>query len=243
MNWEAIRQEWESTSISLNAIAAKYDVKPSTLKSRKVREKWEKQGNVTPAKAVKAVKERIEKRVEKVEIVEAPRVVNVPSKKPRNKGKLKPSVNSPWLKHLPEETLELIEEMELLDPLDVLYDQIRLQWAMIVRSQEIMFVMDREDTTKFISTNGAESTGYDIHAAWDKQGKFMTSMTAAQKELRYLIQQFMDLVPVDDERRARVANIEANTELVKERTKLLQGNTKDPSMLNVLIEAMQGGQS
>lgn len=237
MDWIAIRAEWENSNITLSALAARHGVSAGTVKSRKSREKWQRAEKPKPTR-----EELLKKEERKLEILEATQVAKVPRLKPKDRaGHLKPSVNSPWLKHLPTETLELMKEMELVDPLDILYDQIRLQWAVIVRAQEIMFVEDIDDTTKFISSNGAESTGYDIHAAWDKHGKFMSVLSNAQKELRYLIQQFMDLVPVDDERRARVANIEANTELVKERTKLLQGNTKDPSMLNVLIDAMTGG--
>lgn len=42
VNWDAIREEFETTAISLTALAEKYDIKIGTLKSRKSREKWEK---------------------------------------------------------------------------------------------------------------------------------------------------------------------------------------------------------
>lgn len=41
-DWEKIRQEWESSNITLKALAEKYGVKLGTLKSRKSREKWSK---------------------------------------------------------------------------------------------------------------------------------------------------------------------------------------------------------
>lgn len=40
MNWEEIKNEWETTKITLAALAEKHDVKLGTLKSRKSREKW-----------------------------------------------------------------------------------------------------------------------------------------------------------------------------------------------------------
>lgn len=40
MDWEQIRNEWETTKITLKDLAAKHDVKMGTLKSRKSREKW-----------------------------------------------------------------------------------------------------------------------------------------------------------------------------------------------------------
>lgn len=43
-NWEEIRQDWETSKISLKALAEKYDVKLGTLKSRRSREKWFRDG-------------------------------------------------------------------------------------------------------------------------------------------------------------------------------------------------------
>nr|WP_285615134.1 hypothetical protein [Bacillus badius] len=40
MNWEEVRQEYESTDITLKALAEKHDIKLGTLKSRKSREGW-----------------------------------------------------------------------------------------------------------------------------------------------------------------------------------------------------------
>lgn len=39
-NWEEIQKEWETTKITLAALAEKHDVKLGTLKSRKSRDKW-----------------------------------------------------------------------------------------------------------------------------------------------------------------------------------------------------------
>ena len=40
MNWDEIRHEYETTSITLKALAEKHDIKLGTLKSRKSREGW-----------------------------------------------------------------------------------------------------------------------------------------------------------------------------------------------------------
>jgi len=40
MDWEMVRKEYESTNITLKALADKYDIKPGTIKSRKSREGW-----------------------------------------------------------------------------------------------------------------------------------------------------------------------------------------------------------
>lgn len=41
-NWEAIREEYETTKLTMKELAEKHDVKPTTLRSRKNREKWQR---------------------------------------------------------------------------------------------------------------------------------------------------------------------------------------------------------
>ena len=42
MNWEEIRKEYETSSITMKELADKHDVKPTTLRSRKTREEWQR---------------------------------------------------------------------------------------------------------------------------------------------------------------------------------------------------------
>lgn len=42
-DWDKIREEFETTKLSMKALADKHGVKPSTLRSRKNREKWTKE--------------------------------------------------------------------------------------------------------------------------------------------------------------------------------------------------------
>lgn len=49
MDWESIREEWESSEITLKELAAKHGVSESTMRSRKNREKWSR--NATPKNA------------------------------------------------------------------------------------------------------------------------------------------------------------------------------------------------
>lgn len=230
-NWHDIRTEWETTDITFGDLAEKHGVKLNTLRSRRTRDKWKRIENPKPADEYKPKK----KPSEVVEIMKPEIVVNVPN----TPTVRKPRKNSPWLKHIPFEVLDIMQDMEEVDPLDILYDQIRLQWSIIVRAQEIMFVEDKDDTTKFKSASSMESDSWEIHAAWDKHGKFMTQITAAQKELRGLIKEFMTIAPVEDERRLRMAQIQASTELTQLTAKKLKGEAKDTSLLDVLIGAVQ----
>lgn len=245
INWAAMKDEWETTDITLVDLARKHRVKHGTVKSRKAREKWEKLEGAAlkpnEPKVVVNVEEGLngdDRVVIKPEIVVTPR-----QKQPsRKRNYARTATNSPWLAYMPDDVVELMRKMELADPLDILYDQIRLQWTMIVRAQEIMYVSDQTDIDKFKTSSSMESDSWEVHTSWDKYGKFMQTMSAAQKELRFMIQQFMDIAPVEDERRARIKAIEATTELTEQRIKALKGNVKDTTMLEVLIGAMEGVQ-
>ena len=68
-------------------------------------------------------------------------------------------------KYLPEETLSIIEEMPD-DSLDVLWNQIQIAYAAIMRSQQIMYVRDRNDKT---IEKVAEQDGNVIGEKWEVQ--------------------------------------------------------------------------
>lgn len=58
VNWNEIKREFESTDITLKGLAEKHDIKDSTLRSRKNREKWQRNNatqrdNVAPQNVAK----------------------------------------------------------------------------------------------------------------------------------------------------------------------------------------------
>lgn len=118
-------------------------------------------------------------------------------------------------KHLPEETVSIIEEMPE-DPLDILWDQIQIAYAAIIRAQKIMYVEDKYDKTKETIAYGENSTAYDVQQAWDKQGNFLQAQARAQKSLEGLIKRYDDLLHKNwdlatEEQRARVEKLKAET--------------------------------
>ena len=92
-------------------------------------------------------------------------------------------------KYLPEETVSIIQEMPT-DPLDVLWDQIQIAYAAIIRAQKIMYVRDQNDKTKEMTLDGSEATGYDVQQAWDKQANFLAAQARAQKTLEGMINRY-----------------------------------------------------
>lgn len=125
-------------------------------------------------------------------------------------------------KYLPEETISIMQEMPT-NPLDILWHQIQIAYAAIIRAQQIMYVRDRDDvtTTKIAESCGDTSSSekWEVQQAWDKQGSFMQAQARAQSELRSYIKQYDEQLHKDwdlatEEQRARIAQMKANTERI-----------------------------
>lgn len=122
-------------------------------------------------------------------------------------------------KHLPAETVAIMEEMPK-SSLDILWDQIQIAYAAIVRAQKIMYVEDREDMTKELVSSGECSSAWEIQQAWDKQGNFLQAQSRAQKTLEGMIGKYEDLLhknweAATEEQKARVEKLKAETAKIK----------------------------
>ena len=105
-------------------------------------------------------------------------------------------------KYLPEETREIFCAINQADPLDLLWHQIQIAYAAIIRAQRIAYVKDQQDKTKEKIGSFDNGDTYMIQQAW---------------ELRALIKQYDEMLHKDweaasDEQRARIAQIKAQTD-------------------------------
>ena len=120
-------------------------------------------------------------------------------------------------KYLPDETREIFSAINQADPLDLLWHQIQIAYAAIIRAQRIAYVKDKEDKTVEKVMVGDSSEMYAVQQAWDKQNEFLKAQARAQSELRSLIKQYDEMLHKDwgmasEEQRARIAQIKAQTE-------------------------------
>lgn len=123
-------------------------------------------------------------------------------------------------KYLPDETREIFSAINQADPLDLLWHQIQIAYAAIIRAQRIAYVRDQQDkTVERIETKAGNVIGekWEVQQAWDKQNEFMKAQARAQSELRSLIKQYDEMLHKDwgmasEEQRARIAQIKAQTE-------------------------------
>src|SRR5690625_653287 len=65
------------------------------------------------------------------------------------KGKQNAIKHGLFAKYLPKETLEIMDSINEIKPLDILWANIQMQFASIIRAQQIMFVENKDDHTVF----------------------------------------------------------------------------------------------
>ncbi|GKZ04063.1 DNA-binding protein [Paraclostridium bifermentans] len=97
-------------------------------------------------------------------------------------------------KHLPKETLDLMKEISEKNQLDILWEQITIQYAAIIRAQQIMYVENKEEIIKELKKEETSEYGqkieYEFQFAWDRQATFLNAQSRAMGELRSLIKQY-----------------------------------------------------
>lgn len=217
-------------------IAKKYDVSLNTVKSWKKRYGWYRDRGAPELKGVHT-KER-------------GGASNGNKHAVGNKGGAAPKNNQNALKHglyskyMPDETLEIMNSMKEMSAPDLIWNQIQIQYAAIIRAQKIMWVENAEDETRVQTQAGFGDSGsdkYEYQFAWDKQANFLNAQSRAMTTLSGLIKQFVTIADEQDERKAKLDQIVASAENIQARTALIKGVEKDTTLLNKLLDVAKGG--
>src|SRR5699024_12108558 len=102
-----------------------------------------------------------------------------------------------YSKYIPQETLEIMGMHDKSDTADLIWDQIQIQYAAIIRAQQIMYVEEQYDMTNELKKKQKSDFGsmkeYEIQFAWDKHATFMNAQSRAMSDLRSLIKQLYDM--------------------------------------------------
>lgn len=99
-------------------------------------------------------------------------------------------------KYLPEETFSIIDDIKDSSPLDLIWDAIRIQYAAIIRSQQIMYVQDKNDKTieKVEEKSGnVFGESWEVQQAWDKQANFLKAQSTAITSLKNSVKDYLEL--------------------------------------------------
>ena len=139
------------------------------------------------------------------------------------KGNQNATKHGLFSRYLPEDTREIFFSLDSEDPLDLLWDQIKLAYTAIMRAQQIMHVRNQEDKTveKVGDSKGnVISEKWEVQQAWDKQASFLQAQAKAQKELTTMIKQYEELLHKNwdlatKEQKARIKQLKAKTEQIQ----------------------------
>lgn len=155
------------------------------------------------------------------------------------KGNQNSTKHGLFSRYIPKETLEIMGMLDKSDPADLLWDQIQIQYAAIIRAQSIMFVTDKDEMIKELkkekhSESGSEAE-YEFQFAWDRQATFLNAQSRAISELRASIKQFLELSHEQDERRLKLEQMQLNIDKTKaELDKINDGDDDKP--IEILIK-------
>jgi uncharacterized protein YjcR len=123
-----------------------------------------------------------------------------------------------FAKYLPSETAELVQAIENKSPIDILWENICIKYAAIIRAQKIMYVTDSEDLTRRHVMKSEEADTYQYTEAYEKQAAFLMAQSRAMGTLNNMIKQYEELCRVgqaDEEQRLRIEKLKVEVDSIK----------------------------
>lgn len=139
-------------------------------------------------------------------------------------------------KYLPDETKEIFDAVAKADPAEILWQQIQIQYAAIIRAQQIAHVIDRDDKTVEIISDGEAGTGYSIQQAWEKQENFLNAQSRAMATLNQMIARYEKMV--SGEQKMQVEKLQAEIDRLKMGS---GGGSQDSEFLNAWKQSIIDG--
>ena len=155
----------------------------------------------------------------------------------KNKNAEKHGFLAKWL---PKETAEIMNSIEQINPLDILWNNIQLQYTAIIRAQNLMYVKDQTDktTTQIAQSDGDTSSSekWEVQQAWDKQATFLQAQSRAMTTLNSMVKQYDDMLHKNwdlatEEQKARIAVL---------KSKVDDTNKSDTSLMTALLNVVKG---
>ncbi|MBX9160033.1 phage terminase small subunit [Bacillus cereus] len=233
-----LAQEDYMQGMKYKDIAEKHDVSVNTVKSWKTRYKWDRKGVHTKDEKVRTQKKT------GAPINNKNAVGNPGNKNPKwgnknavghgpPKGNDNAVTHGFFRKHFPEDVADLAAEIMEKNPIDMLWENITIQYTAIIRAQRLMFVESKNEMIKelkkskfdvlpdkekgFIQVPTEEE--YEFQFAWDRHATFMNAQSRAMSTLSSLIRDFDKLANIDDERRAKLNLMNAQIDKIRNELK------------------------
>lgn len=100
-------------------------------------------------------------------------------------------------KYMPKSVYNAFEDIENMDTLEILWTNIKVKFANILRAQKLMYVKSSKDHAKLLKkeTSGdVRSKEYEVQFAWDRHEKFMKAESVAMRDLSKMIKDYEELL-------------------------------------------------
>lgn len=150
-------------------------------------------------------------------------------------------------KYIPKATVNILTDIEDagLSSLDILWTNITVQLAAIIRTQKIMNVKSKNDLTKVLKKESWGKTGseeYELQFAWDKQATFLQAQSKAMKTLEGLINSYEKLLHSNwdlatEEQKLRIDKLKVDINKLNNNT----GEVEHSEKLADIISQIGGG--
>lgn len=141
-----------------------------------------------------------------------------------------------------KDTLAIIDEIDIKSPIDILWENIVIQYTAIARAQKIMYVQDQQDLTKHLKrerlTENSEEREWEFQYAWDKHANFLQAQSRAMATLQSLIKRYEEMLPgasKSEEQRLRVEKLKAEVSKITDAGSV--------SLLDELTKAIRDSQN
>ncbi|WP_428879805.1 phage terminase small subunit [Bacillus cereus group sp. BfR-BA-01700] len=131
-------------------------------------------------------------------------------------------------KHFPDDVADLAAEIMEKDPIDMLLENITIQYTAIIRAQRIMFVESKEEMIKELKKTRSEvfqddknaittiptEEEYEFQFAWDRHATFMNAQSRAMTTLVNLIEK-CDKLSKTEEQQLRIEKLKKEIAAIK----------------------------
>jgi hypothetical protein len=115
------------------------------------------------------------------------------------------------------EIRDFIEAVEQKSPLDILWDQIVIQYAAIARAQKLMYVKSQEDIKKYLKRikdgDRFSEEEWEFQYPWDRHASFLMAQSKAMSTLERLIARYEELA--SEEQKLKTEKLKLELEKIK----------------------------
>lgn len=202
--------------IKLVDIAQQLGIPEGSVRGWKAREKWQDELNVT-------LHNKKRNATKKTGAPYGNKNASGHGAPKRNKNAVKHGL---FLKYLPEEACKIAQGIIESNPIDILWENIIIQYTAIIRAQRIMLVNSKDDLTRELKKEKefSSQTGdgwekeYNLQFAWDKQASFLQAQARAMTSLAGMIKRYEELCTsglATEEQKARIEKIKAEVQAIK----------------------------